>query len=102
MKKNSLLLIAATLAATPAFAQEGATASGDHGLIAIAAAIAISVAALGGALGQARAASAALEGIARNPAAQPKIFVPMIIGLALIESLVIYAFVIAFMLTGKM
>lgn len=60
------------------------------------AALAIGLAAFGGSLGQGKTASAALEGIGRNPAAQPKIFVPMIIGLALIESLVLYAFVIAF------
>jgi F0F1-type ATP synthase membrane subunit c/vacuolar-type H+-ATPase subunit K len=34
--------------------------------------------------------------------ATPKIFIPMIVGLALIESLVIYALVIAFILVGKM
>ena len=58
-------------------------------------ALAIGLAAFGGALGQGKTATAALEGIARNPAAQSKIFLPMIIGLALIESLVLYAFVIA-------
>jgi len=41
-------------------------------------------------------------GIARNPSAQNKIFIPMIVGLALIESLVIYALVIAFVLVGKL
>jgi len=44
---------------------------------------------------------AALEGIARNPQASNKIFVPMIVGLALIESLVIYGLLIAFQLYGK-
>jgi len=63
---------------------------------AIAAAIAISVAAFGGALGQGRAAAAALDGIARNPNASGKIFTPMILALALIESLVIYGLLIAF------
>ncbi len=62
----------------------------------LSAALAISIAAFGGAIAQGRTASAALEGIARNPAAGDKLFVPMIIGLALIESLVLYAFVIAF------
>ena len=87
-----------TLGATMAFAQEGAAAAttGFSGMGSLAAAIAIGVAAFGGALGQGKTAAAALEGIARNPAAQGKIFVPMIIGLALIESLVLYAFVIAF------
>ena len=41
-----------------------------------------------------------LEGIARNPNASGKLFTPMILGLALIESLVIYALVIAFVVGG--
>ena len=69
--------------------------------IAIAAGWAIALAAFGGALGQAKAASTALEGIARNPGAADKLFTPMILGLALIESLVIYALIIAFLLQGK-
>jgi F-type H+-transporting ATPase subunit c len=68
------------------------------GAMAIAAALAISVAAVGGALGQGKAAMAALEGIARNPGAAGKIQTPMILSLALIESLVIYALLIAFQL----
>ncbi len=63
--------------------------------------LAIGLAALGGGIGQGIAMSGALEGIARNPNAYDKIFTPMIIGLALIESLVIYALVIAFMLQGR-
>lgn len=62
----------------------------------LAAALAIGLAVAAGAFAQARTASSALDAIARNPAAQGKIFIPMIISLALIESLVIYAFVIAF------
>jgi F-type H+-transporting ATPase subunit c len=91
------------LATSAVYAQETATQSGgaDKGLIGIGAGIAIGLAAFGGALGQGKTASSALEGIARNPAAQGKIFTPMIIGLALIESLVIYAFVISFFLQGK-
>jgi len=63
---------------------------------ALAAAFAIGIAAVGGALGQGRAAAGALEGIARNPSAQPKIFNALILSLALIESLVIYALIISF------
>ena len=70
-------------------------------MIALAAAITIGLAALGGTTAQGKAASAALEGIARNPEAQGKIFTPMILAMALIESLVILGFVIAFMLQGK-
>lgn len=96
MKKGifTALMIAASL---PAFAADGESS----GMIAMAAGLAIAIAALGGAFAQSRAAAAAFEGIARNPAAQAKIFIPMIIALALIESLVIYALVIAFQLVGK-
>jgi F-type H+-transporting ATPase subunit c len=69
--------------------------------IAIACGLGIGLAALGGAIGQGKTAAAALEGIARNPASADRIFMPMILGLALIESLVIYALVIALMLQGK-
>jgi F-type H+-transporting ATPase subunit c len=62
--------------------------------------IAIGLGVLGGALGQGRAAAAALEGISRNPGASARIQTPMILGLALIESLVLLAFVIAFFLQG--
>lgn len=64
----------------------------------IAAAATITLSAIGGAMAQSKAATATLEGIARNPASADKSFVPMIIALALIESLVIYALVISFSL----
>lgn len=83
-----------TLGVPMAMASEGA--AGGDAYASLGAALAIGLAAFGGSLGQGKTAAAALEGIARNPAAQGKIFVPMIIGLALIESLVLYAFVIAF------
>jgi len=68
---------------------------------ALAAGLGLGIAAAGGALGQGRAAAAALDGIARNPSAADKLFTPMIIGLALIESLVIYALIISFILVSK-
>ena len=64
----------------------------------IAAGFGIALAAFGGALGQGRAAAAALEGVARNPGARAEVFIPFILGLALIESLVIYALVISLIL----
>ena len=70
-------------------------------MVAISGGLAIAIAAFGGALSQGRAVASALEGIARNPNASGKITTPMIIGLALIESLVIYAFIIAIMLVTK-
>lgn len=90
--------------ASVAMAQEHAAtaASGNTGFaLALAAGFGIAIAAFGGALGQGKAAAAALEGIARNPGAASKIQTPMIIALALIESLVIYAFVVALILQGK-
>lgn len=99
--KKAALVAAASFVAVPALAQEAAAATATAGgLSAIAAAIAIGLAAFGGALAQGKAASAALEGIARNPAATDKIQTPMIVGLALIESLVIYALVISLKLAG--
>ena len=104
MKKITLMLTV-LLAAVGAQAQEAvhaATATADHGMLAIGAAIAISVAVLGGTLAQGKAASAALEGISRNPSATDKMFTPMILSLALIESLVILAFLIAFLVIPGM
>jgi F-type H+-transporting ATPase subunit c len=85
------------LIAVPAFAQQEA-ADPQTGLIALAAGLAMGIAALGGSLGQGRATASAVEAIGRNPGASGKITVPMIIGLALIESLVIYSFVVALIL----
>ncbi len=73
----------------------------NYGLIALGAGLGIGLAALGGGIGQGRAAGSALEGIARNPGAAKQINGPMILGLALIESLVIYALIIALLLTLK-
>ena len=81
------------------FAAEEAVQEGS-GLRAIGAAIAIAVGALGGALGQGRLAASAMEGIARNPQAGKTLFVPFMIGLGLIESLVIYCLIIAMRLSG--
>jgi F-type H+-transporting ATPase subunit c len=92
-----IVVVAVAIVALPTFAQEGP--AGDGGglpLGSLAAAFAIGVAAFGGALGQAKATSAAVSGMARNPGAAGNIRTTLIIGLALIESLVIYALLIAF------
>ena len=93
--------LAAEEAATEAAAAEGLPPNVKVA-IALAAGFGISIAAFGGALGQSRGVASALDGIARNPAASGKIVTPMIIGLALIESLVIYSLVISFLLIGKL
>ncbi len=63
--------------------------------------LAVGLGALGGGMGQGRAAGAALEGICRNPKAKDDVFVPMLIGLAFIESLVIFCMVMGFLLFGS-
>ena len=65
---------------------------------ALGAGLAIGIGVFGGTFAQGKAAAAALEGISRNPGAAGRIQTPMILGLALIESLVLLAFVIAFFL----
>jgi F-type H+-transporting ATPase subunit c len=97
-KTVCLLMVLLALVAAPGFAQETGAAQ-DAGGVSwgyLAAAFAIGIAAFGGALGQAKATSAAVSGMARNPGAAGNIRTTLIIGLALIESLVIYALLIAF------
>jgi F-type H+-transporting ATPase subunit c len=88
-----------------ALAQEGAATGGEGslraGLIALAANVGIGIAAFGSALGQGRMVASAMESIGRNPNSAGQIFTPMIIGLAFIEALTLYAFVIAFILQGR-
>lgn len=77
------------------------TDSTSKAAIALAAGLAIGIAAFGAAMGQGRMAAAAMESIGRNPNSAEKIQVPMILGLAFIEALAIYALLIAFFLQGK-
>jgi len=108
--KSKLSLSLAAFAATVlvpalAFAQNAAAAASNKNdassWLALAAGLAIGLAAPGGTPSQGRATAAALEGISRNPGAADRIQTPMILGLALIESLVLLAFVVAFLLQGK-
>ncbi|NQY90100.1 MAG: ATP synthase F0 subunit C [Deltaproteobacteria bacterium] len=91
--------VASTLVATPALAADGGGANG--GLIAVGAGICMGVAALGAGLGQGRAVASAMESIGRNPNSADRIQIPMIIGIAFMEALGIYALVVAFLLVGK-
>jgi len=95
-----LLSVSAFAQATPYEPLSGATQTGVRwGLVS--AAFLLGIAAAAGAIGQSRGIAAACEGIARNPSAAGAIRLAMIIGLALIESLVIYALIIAYLLMGK-
>ena len=72
-----------------------------HGLIAIAAALVLGISALGVALGQAQAASKAIESMARQPELQGKLQSVRILAMGFMEALAIYGLVIAFMLISK-
>ena len=100
-------LLALLLSAPSVFAAEAGNelvmASGLWVFIAIAigCGFGIGIAAFGTGMGMGNAINAALQGTARNPEASGKIMTTMIIGLALIESLCIYALVICFILVFK-
>jgi F-type H+-transporting ATPase subunit c len=103
-KLSVIAAVATALVLVPAmaFAQDaGANKYDSNKWLAAASGFAIGIAVLGGTMGQGRTASAALEGISRNPGAAARIQTPMILGLALIESLVLFALIIAFVLQLK-
>ena len=90
----SMLFASLAMAAEPA----GSSAAGLGSFFSysvLAAGIAMGIAAFGTGLGQGMAVKSSVEGIARNPEASGKITVTMLIGLAMIESLAIYALVVA-------
>jgi len=104
MKKWMMVLVAlvAVMLIVPsAFAEETAgTAASGRGLMAIAAGFGMALAAFGGALGQGRIASAACEGMARNPGAAAAIRAAMILGLVFVETLALFTLVIIFVKIG--
>ncbi len=103
-----MTMVGMAILASPllAMAQEAANAAGSSGawrggLIAIGANIGVGIAAFGSGLGQGRIGAAAMESIGRNPNSAGQILVPMLVGLAFIEALTLYALVIAFFLQAK-
>jgi F-type H+-transporting ATPase subunit c len=101
MRKLNLLffaIVGVLMSAMPVLAQAPTADAGDGGvgLKAIAAGVGFAIAVFGGALGQSRIGAAACEGAARNPGAAAKIQTMMILGLALIESLVLFALLVVF------
>lgn len=71
------------------------------GIIAVGAGIAMGLAALGVGIGQGLLAGKALEGMARQPEASGKLTTNMIVAMAIMETALVLAFVIAIMLVGK-
>jgi len=95
-----LTMIVVAMFAPLAFAEEAAAAAasdaklGYYGMAVLGSGIAIGIAALGTGIGQGIGLGKACEGVARNPSASGKITTTLIIGLAMIESLAIYALVV--------
>jgi F-type H+-transporting ATPase subunit c len=88
----TLLVVGTAMAQAP-----GATGGADHStgnswVFPALGSFAVGIAALGGALGDGRAIAAACEGTARNPGAGGRIFTMLLLGLALIETLVLFTF----------
>lgn len=99
MRKLVLVTLAAAFAAMPAYAQgAAATNAGNTGVGSWAlAAIGLGIAVACAAIGQGMVASSACEGLARNPAARPGIQLALILGLAFVESLVLFIWVMIFL-----
>jgi F-type H+-transporting ATPase subunit c len=91
MKKMNYLMASAAALLMPsmAFAEEAAAAGGSS-YHAIAKGFAIGVAALGCALAQGKIVSSAVEGISRNPGSSGQVFTPMLLGVAFVETLLIF------------
>lgn len=105
MSKAKMLvfaIMAMMFTAMPVYAQGSQVPAQGYWSLAIGAGIGLGIAAGLCGLGQGRATASAVEALARNPGARPGIFIFLILGLALIESLALYALVIAFRISGKM
>lgn len=84
------------------FAEEGAAhaSGGGHGGIGVG--LGIGIAVLGAGLGQGKIGAAFMDGVSRNPSAQKQMFVPLLIALAFVETLVLFTFLVVQGLLGKM
>ena len=82
--------VGAFLMPAMAFAEEAAAAGAGKPMYALAKGFAVGIAALGCAFAQGKIVSSAVEGIARNPGATGQIFTPMLLGVAFVETLLIF------------
>ena len=106
MRKKAIVMLVLVLAfALPALGQDqagaGGGATGGVRWGVIGAAFLLGLAASAGAIGQGKATSAAADGISRNPGAAKDIRGMTLLGLVLIESLVLYALLICFLIYGR-
>jgi F-type H+-transporting ATPase subunit c len=107
MRKSTLFaftVLVMMFVAIPAFAADGSPAA-DHSYywaLPLGAGMAIGIAGGLCGLGQGKAIASAVEGLARNPGARAGLLTFLIIGLALIESISLYALIIAIQIMGKL
>ena len=71
-------------------------------MLAIAVGLGLPIAVLSAAIGQGKVGASAMEGIARQPEAAGRIQLSMMIALGFIKSLVIYALLMFFILSGRL
>ncbi len=95
--KYLFMTLSALFLATPAFAQSAGAYSPASQWVPLAAALGMAIAAGLCGLGQGKATASATEALARNPGARPGIQLFLFIGLAFIESLTLFTFVIIFL-----
>ena len=93
MKKINLALLATAMTPALAFAQDGGATSNGANFWAAGLCMGLAASVVG--FSQSRAAVAALDGIGRNPASAKSAFVPLILSLALMEALALFAFLIS-------
>ena len=99
VSKYLFLTLSVLFLAGPAFAQAaGAPAGPNYGALAVGIGMGIAAGLCG--LGQGRATASAAEALARNPGARPGIQLFLILGLAFIESLTLFTFVLLFLRTS--
>jgi F-type H+-transporting ATPase subunit c len=99
MRKLQMVFMAlsAMFLAMPAFAQAAGGYSPASQWVPIAAGIGMGIAAGLCGIGQGNATASATLALSRNPGARPGIFIFLILGLAFIESLALFTFVIIFL-----
>lgn len=96
--RTFLLSLALALSASPLLAAADPEVFSYFKWLAIVAGLGMPLAVIGPAIAQGLVTKGACEGIARNPEANTKITTVLVIGLAMIESLAIYALVIELIL----
>lgn len=97
----TIALVAILALVEPAFAADPAgVESSVSGMIQLAGGLTIAIAVFGGATAQGKVISAVVDAISRNPGAAGQMFLPWILALAFIESLVIFALLVAFKIVG--